>query len=102
AAEECSSGTPATVMIRPEHLKLDLDRPEDATSAFPVRLTDETFQGSWARYAAETRTGARIVVLVPSDARPGPRAFEGEVWVSCRAEHVYVLAQEDAPSTEDR
>jgi len=102
AAQECSVGSRATVMIRPEHLKLDLERPGGATSAFPVRLTDETFQGSWARYAAETRSGARMVILVPSDARPGPRAFDGEVWVSCRAEHVYVLAQEDIPSTDER
>src|SRR5262249_9767554 len=97
AADACSAGSGATVMIRPGHLKLDLERPAAATSAFPVRLTDETFQGSWARYAAETRSGARIVILVPSDARPGPEAFQDDVWVSCSAEHVYVLAQEENP-----
>jgi hypothetical protein len=82
------------LMIRPEHLRLELERPS-GDAAIPVRLQDETFQGSWARYAAETREGTRIVLLVPSDARPDAGAFDREVWVSCRAEHAYALPYDD-------
>jgi spermidine/putrescine transport system ATP-binding protein len=94
AADRCEVGQAATMMVRPEHLKLDLERPS-AGSAIPVRLTDETFQGSWARYAAETKSGDRIVVLVPSDARPDRRALDREVWVSCSPQHAYLLASEE-------
>jgi len=90
SAEGCEVGEKATLMIRPEHLRLELELPGDVPS-IPVRLKDETFQGSWARYAAETREGARIVLLVPSDARPDAGAFDREVWVSCSAEHAYAL-----------
>jgi spermidine/putrescine transport system ATP-binding protein len=90
AADGCAVGAKAMLMIRPEHLRLEVDRPGDDPS-IPVRLKDETFQGSWARYAAETRDGDRIVLLVPSDARPDAGAFEREVWVSCTAEHAYAL-----------
>ena len=90
SAEGCSVGAKAMLMIRPEHLRLEVERPGD-DPAIPVRLKDETFQGSWARYAAETRDGARIVLLVPSDARPDAGAFDREVWVSCKAEHAYAL-----------
>jgi spermidine/putrescine transport system ATP-binding protein len=100
AADGCVVGQPATVMIRPEHLRLDVDAPSGG-SAIPVRLTDETFQGSWARYAAETRGGERVVVLVPSDARPDAAAFEHEVWISCVPEHAYLLASaESVPDPE--
>jgi ABC-type Fe3+/spermidine/putrescine transport system ATPase subunit len=94
AAEGCAVGGKAMLMIRPEHLRLTLDRPGDDPS-IPVRLKDETFQGSWARYAAETRAGRRIVLLVPSDARPDAGAFDREVWVSCRAEHAYALPHDE-------
>ena len=97
AADACSVGEAATTMIRPEHLRLDVERPAN-DSAIPVRLVDETFQGSWARYVAETRVGVRVVILVPSDARPDRDAFGHEVWVSCPPEHVYVLAAEDGPT----
>jgi spermidine/putrescine transport system ATP-binding protein len=90
SAEGCEVGAKAMLMIRPEHLRLELERPGDEPS-ISVRLKDETFQGSWARYAAETREGARIVLLVPSDARPDAGAFDREVWVSCSAEHAYAL-----------
>jgi spermidine/putrescine transport system ATP-binding protein len=97
AADGCRVGGKAMLMIRPEHLRLELEQPGGGT-AIPVRLKDETFQGSWARYAAETRSGARIVLLVPSDARPAAAAFDHEVWVSCTPEHAYALPHvEDDP-----
>ncbi len=94
AADGCGVGGNAMLMIRPEHLRLELERP-GGDPAIPVRLKDETFQGSWARYTAETRDGVRIVLLVPSDARPDPGVFERDVWVSCKAEHAYALPQDD-------
>jgi len=99
AAEGCAVGGKAMLMIRPEHLRLELDRPGD-DPAIPVRLKDETFQGSWARYAAETREGARIVLLVPSDARPEAGAFDREVWVSCKPEHAYALPHDEDDEAE--
>jgi spermidine/putrescine transport system ATP-binding protein len=98
SADGCTVGGKAMLMIRPEHLRLESDRPGDDPS-IPVRLKDETFQGSWARYAAETRDGDRIVLLVPSDARPEAGAFEREVWVSCTAEHAYALPHDDDDAT---
>jgi spermidine/putrescine transport system ATP-binding protein len=95
AADGCAVGGNAMLMIRPEHLRLELDRPAADEPSIPVRLQDETFQGSWARYAAETREGTRMVLLVPSDARPGARAFDREVWVSCKAEHAYALPRDE-------
>jgi spermidine/putrescine transport system ATP-binding protein len=102
AAAGCDLGAAVTVMVRPEHLRLDLERP--AASSIPVRLVDETFQGSWARYAAETREGVRIVLLIPSDARPDAAAFDREVWVSCTAEHAYALPhdeEDDEPAPDE-
>ena len=68
-----------------------------------MRLVDETFQGSWARYTADTRAGARIVVLVPSDARPDRTAFDREVWLSSSPDHAYLLTSTEEPEeTEER
>ena len=44
----------------------------------------------------ETREGTRIVLLVPSDARPEAGAFDREVWESCSAEHAYALPGDEA------
>jgi spermidine/putrescine transport system ATP-binding protein len=98
SADGCVVGGKAMLMIRPEHLRLELDQPGE-DPAIPVRLKDETFQGSWARYAAETRQGERIVLLVPSDTRPDAGAFDREVWVSCKAEHAYALPHDDGEDT---
>jgi spermidine/putrescine transport system ATP-binding protein len=90
AAEGCDPGAAVAVMVRPEHLRIATNEPP-GVGALPVRLVEETFQGSWSRYAAETKTGERVIVNVPSDARLERSAFDGTVWLSSDPEQAYVL-----------
>jgi len=95
AAEGCDDGAAVSVMVRPEHLRIATGEPSD-TGGLPVRLVEETFQGSWSRYAAETGTGERVIVNVPSDARLEPSAFESTVWLFSDPGQAYVLPRESA------
>ena len=90
AAEGSDPGAAVAVMVRPEHLRIATNEPPGSGS-IPVRLVEETFQGSWSRYAAETKTGERVIVNVPSDARLERSAFDGTVWLSSDPEQAYVL-----------
>jgi spermidine/putrescine transport system ATP-binding protein len=94
-AEGCDVGARATVMVRPEHLRITAEEPAQGAGGLPVRLVEETFQGSWSRYAAETRRGLRVIIHVPSDARLESSAFEGTMWISCDPAHAYVLTQKE-------
>jgi spermidine/putrescine transport system ATP-binding protein len=94
SADGCDVGTRAIVMVRPEHLRIAVTDAHSPLGGLPVRLVEETFQGSWSRYAAETAAGLRVIIHVPSDARLERSAFEATVWVSCDPDHAYVLAQE--------
>jgi hypothetical protein len=60
-----------------------------------VRLSDGRCSGRISQHV-ETREGTRIVLLVPSDARPEAGAFDREVWESCSAEHAYALPGDEA------
>ena len=93
AAKGCDVGAAASVMVRPEHLRIATSEAPSG-GGFPVRLLEETFQGSWSRYAAETRSGDRVIVHVPSDARLERSAFEGTVWLSSDPDQAYVLPRE--------
>ena len=85
---ECASGSGGVLMLRPEHLRLSIDRPEAA--GLEVRVLEEVFQGSVVRYQVEGTGGARLSVIVPLGDRlpesPGERA-----WVSWPSEWAYVL-----------
>ena len=100
--ERCLAGTEATLMIRPEHLRLRDDAPNDGSGAFQVRLVEETFQGAVDRYSTQTSDGRRVVVIVPADSRPGAIDREAPIWVSCTPERAYVLPEdaEMIPDTE--
>jgi spermidine/putrescine transport system ATP-binding protein len=100
--ERCLAGTEATLMIRPEHLRLHDDAPSDGTGAFQVHLVEETFQGAVDRYSTKTSDGRRVVVIVPADSRPGEIDRDAPIWVSCVPERAYVLPEdaEMIPDTE--
>jgi spermidine/putrescine transport system ATP-binding protein len=101
--ERCSEGAEATLMIRPEHLRLRDAAPQDGTGAFQVRLVEETFQGAVDRYSTQTTDGRKVVVIVPADSRSGVISRDEPVWVSCAANRAYVLPEDAhlAPDTED-
>ena len=76
--------------MRPEHVRLSTERPPQDRPALPVRVREETFQGSVVRYQLDGPDGRTLAALVPleerEDVHPGVDA-----WASWLPEWAYLL-----------
>jgi spermidine/putrescine transport system ATP-binding protein len=83
-------GREGVLIVRPEHVRLSSERPPPERPALPVRVREETFQGSVVRYQLDGPDGRTLAALVPleerEDVHPGVDA-----WASWLPEWAYLL-----------
>ncbi len=85
-----AAGREGVLIVRPEHVRLSTERPPQDRPALPVRVREETFQGSVVRYQLDGPDGRTLAALVPleerEDVHPGVDA-----WASWLPEWAYLL-----------
>jgi len=96
------SGEPATVMVRPERVRVTVEPPNGDMSGVPARVVDLTFQGPVLRLSLVAVDGSPILAHVGTDQelpllRPGD-----EVYVSWSPDASLVLPAADIPTTRGR
>jgi spermidine/putrescine transport system ATP-binding protein len=95
------TGGEATLMVRPERVRVTMDAPSGDVVTVPASVTDLTFQGPVVRLSLAAADGSPIVAHVGAEddlplLRPGD-----QVHVSWAPEASLVLPAADIPTTED-
>jgi spermidine/putrescine transport system ATP-binding protein len=95
------SGGEATVMVRPERVRVSMDHPGAEVSAVPARVVDLTFQGPVLRLSLAAADGSAIIAHVGPEQnlpmlRPGDDVYAG--WVPDAS---LVLPAADIPTAAD-
>ena len=94
-------GGQATLMVRPERLRVSIDPPSGDVVTVRATVRDLTFQGAVVRLSLAAPDDSRIVAHVgPEDNLPPLRPGD-EVHVSWAADASLVLPAADIPTTED-
>ncbi len=93
-------GAPATVMVRPERVRLTVDEPGPGLVGIPVTVADLVFQGPVIRFGLRTADGVALVAHVGPEQdlpllRPGDR-----VWVGWELDAARLLPPADAVHTD--
>ncbi len=95
------SGGEATLMVRPERIRVSMEAPSGNTVGVSATVTDLTFQGPVVRLSLVAPDGSPIVAHVgPEEDLPLLRPGD-HVHVSWAAEASLVLPAADIPTTED-
>lgn len=84
-------GASATLVLRPEHLRLHRDRPENAGSVHGS-IVESIFQGSVIRYEVETSTGTHMTVIDTTRTAP-PGAVGDDVWITWVEDLTHVIVE---------
>ena len=95
------SGGQATVMVRPERVRVSIEQPSGDSAIVLARVVDLTFQGPVLRLSLVAADGSPIIAHVGSEQdlpllRPGD-----EVYVSWSPDASLVLPAADIPTTRD-
>ncbi len=95
------SGGHATLMVRPERVRVSMEPPTGELVSVPATVTDLTFQGPVLRLSLAGADGSPIVAHVGAEQqlpmlRPGD-----QVYVAWSPEASLVLPAADIPTTED-
>ncbi|ULN50866.1 ABC transporter ATP-binding protein [Mycolicibacterium goodii] len=95
------AGGHATLMIRPERVRVSIDQPTGDVATVPATVTDLTFQGPVVRLSLAAPDDSTIIAHVGAEQnlpllRPGDR-----VHVSWSPDASRVLPAADIPTTED-
>ena len=83
-------GRSGTLAIRPEHMSLAHDAPEEA-NAVAASVTTTTYLGSAVRLGLATRGGTRIVVTVPPEIAARALVNGPDLWVTWPADKGFLL-----------
>ena len=95
------SGGQATLMVRPERVRVTMDAPTGEVAAVPATVTDLTFQGPLVRLGLAAADDSPIVAHIgPEDDLPMLRPGD-QVYVSWAPGASLVLPAADIPTTED-
>ena len=94
-------GGQATLMVRPERVRVWMERPTGDVAAVPAKVVDLTFQGPVLRLSLAAADGSPIVAHVGAEQdlpllRPGD-----EVFVGWSPDASLVLPAADSPTTQD-
>jgi spermidine/putrescine transport system ATP-binding protein len=95
------AGGQATLMVRPERVRVSIDAPEGDVATVTATVTDLTFQGPVVRLSMDAPDGSPIVAHVGTEQslpllRPGDK-----VHVAWAPDASLVLPAADIPTTED-
>jgi spermidine/putrescine transport system ATP-binding protein len=91
AAEGCVPGQEGVIVLRPEHLRIGLQKAQQADSEIPVTVVSELFQGPVIRYRVNGPDGVTLSVIVGLDARLRSDVVGRAAYVSWNPIHAYVL-----------
>jgi spermidine/putrescine transport system ATP-binding protein len=95
------NGGQATLMVRPERIRVTMDAPTGEVAAVPATVTDLTFQGPLVRLGLTAADESPIVAHIgPEDDLPMLRPGD-HVYVSWAPSASLVLPAADIPTTED-
>lgn len=95
------TGGRATLMVRPERVRVSVGRPDDALAAVRATVADLTFQGPVLRLSLAAADGSPIVAHVgPEQDLPMLRPGDG-VYVSWAPDASLVLPAADIPTAQD-
>jgi len=96
-----ASGGQATLMVRPERVRVSMQPPAGESTAVPATVTDLTFQGPVVRLSLAAADGSPVVAHVGAEQdlpmlRPGD-----QVYVGWSPDASLVLPAADIPTAED-
>ena len=88
-----SLGTPATLILRPEHLEIRDEQPS-GSSGIEAVVTDVIFQGSAQRWGLRGMDGKALLAITPVDGH-GSSAHPGDaVWLAWSEDHAHLILEE--------
>jgi spermidine/putrescine transport system ATP-binding protein len=94
------TGGQATVMVRPERVRVSMGQPTDDIAAVPAKVADLTFQGPVLRLSLAAPDGSAILAHIgPEQDLPMLRPGD-EVYAGWSPEASLVLPAADIPTTE--
>jgi spermidine/putrescine transport system ATP-binding protein len=82
APAQFAPGVAATVMVRPERIRLSAAAPGGTANAIPVTLEEMIFQGPVVRFVLRDGAGSELIAHVDDDERPAGIARGAQVWAS--------------------
>ena len=96
---EFRAGDDATVVVRPERLRIAAAAPEsEATGRMPARVKAVVFQGAVTRVDLVTADGTELNVILLAQDRPETLDNSEQVWVTWEPEDATVLPGSAAPT----
>lgn len=95
APEGCSLGQTVWLALRPEKIRIALERPADAVNVVEGKVIDVGYLGSISHYHVELQNGQRVTALRANSARTveRPISWEDKVWLEWPAETGVVVAR---------
>lgn len=89
---ELLPGDPATLVVRPQHLALQSDRPQGSeTTGLEVRIKNSIFQGSAVRYELAGLDGVSLSALSVDSVQSVPSGSQCQ-WVSWNIQDCHLVA----------
>ena len=96
-----ADGGKATLMVRPERVRVSVSQPFGDLAAVPAKITDLTFQGPLLRLSLAASDGSPVIAHVgPEQDLPLLRPGD-DVYISWSPDASLVLPDADLPTTED-
>jgi putrescine transport system ATP-binding protein len=95
APEGLTKDQPVWLAVRPEKLRIGLDKPESAINAIPGKVSDVGYLGSISHYHVVIGSGQRVTALRANSAHTVERPinWEDNVWLEWPAEAGIVLTR---------
>ncbi len=95
APEGCTGDQQVWLSLRPEKIRITLDKPSEGNNALPGKVVDVGYLGSISHYHVELANGQRVKALRANSARTVERTinWEDNVWLEWPPETGIVLTR---------